>query len=78
MLLMVATVISIFGKGEIASNNLTEEKTMADQSTAFAEYIQQQGGEDFLRGVVEAVLTRLMDYEVTGQIGAGLHERSGE
>ncbi len=51
---------------------------MADDSMAFAEYIRQQGGEDFLRGVVEAVLTRLMDYEVTGQIGAGLHERSGE
>lgn len=50
---------------------------MADESMAFAEYIRQQGGEDFLRGVVEAVLTRLMDYEVTGQIGAGPHERSG-
>lgn len=71
----LATVIKNFGKVEIASNNLTEEKTMADDSMAFAEYIRQQGGEDFLRGVVEAVLTRLMDYEVTGQIGAGLHEQ---
>jgi hypothetical protein len=74
----LATVLENFGKVEIAINNLTEEKTMADDSSAFAEYIRQQGGEDFLRGVVEAVLTRLMDYEVTGQIGAGLHERSGE
>jgi len=54
---------------------------MVDESMAFAEYIRQRGSEDFLRGVVEvveAVLTRLMDYEVTGQIGAGLHERRGE
>lgn len=75
---MVATVISIFGKVGIASNNRTEEKTMADESMAFAEYIRQQGGEDFLKGVVEMVLARLMDYEVSHQIGAGLHERSGE
>lgn len=61
---MVATVIGIFGKVEIASNNRTEEKTMADESMAFAEYIRQQGGEDFLKGVVEMVLARLMDYEV--------------
>lgn len=51
---------------------------MAEQSMAFAEYIRQHGGEDFLRGVVERVLTQLMDYEVGHQIGAGLHERSGE
>lgn len=49
---------------------------MADESMAFAEYIRQQGGEDFLRGVVETVLARLMDYEVGNQIGAGRHERS--
>lgn len=67
----VATVIKNFGKVEISSNNLTEEKTMADESMAFAEYIRQQGGEDFLKGVVERVLARLMDYEVGNQIGAG-------
>lgn len=75
---MLATVLKNSGKVEIASNNLTDEKTMADESMAFAEYIRQQGGEDFLRGVVEMVLARLMDYEVSHQIGAGLHERSGE
>lgn len=45
---------------------------------AFAEWIKQAGGEDFLRSLVETVLTRLMDYEVSGIAGAGLHERSGE
>lgn len=49
---------------------------MAEERMAFAEYIRQQGGEDFLRGVVERVLARLMDYEVGNQIGAGLHECS--
>jgi transposase-like protein len=73
-----ATVIENSGKVEIAINNLTEETTMAEESMAFAEYIRQQGGEDFLKGVVEIVLARLMDYEVGNQIGAGLHERSGE
>lgn len=51
---------------------------MADDSMAFVEMIRQQGGEDFLRSLVEAVLARLMDYEVTGLAGASLHERSGE
>lgn len=51
---------------------------MADNSMAFTDWIAQQGGEDFLRSLVEMVLARLMDYEVTNIVGAGLHERSGE
>ena len=51
---------------------------MADNSMAFAQWIKQAGGEDFLRSLVETILTRLMDYEVSGIAGAGLHERSGE
>lgn len=51
---------------------------MADDSMAFVQMIRQQGGEDFLRSLVESVLAKLMDYEVSSQIGAGLHERSGE
>lgn len=39
---------------------------MADDSMAFTDWIAQQGGEDFLRSRVEAVLARLMDFEVTG------------
>ncbi len=51
---------------------------MADNSMAFTDWIARQGGEDFLRSLVETVLSRLMDYEVSGIAGAGLHERSGE
>jgi transposase-like protein len=51
---------------------------MADDSMAFVQQIQQQGGEDFLRSLVESVLAKLMDYEVSNQIGAGLHERNGD
>jgi putative transposase len=51
---------------------------MADNSMAFADWIVQQGGEDFLRSLVERVLARLMDYEVSSIAGAGLHERTGE
>jgi hypothetical protein len=41
--LVVATIGRIFGKVEVASSNRTEEKTMADESMAFAAYIRQQG-----------------------------------
>ena len=51
---------------------------MADNSMAFTDWIARQGGEDFLRSLVETVLSRLMDYEASGIAGAGLHERSGE
>ena len=51
---------------------------MADNSMAFMDLIAQQGGEDFLRSLVETVLARLMDFEVTGIAGAGLFERSGQ
>lgn len=74
----MAIVIGDSGKVEIARNNLAEETTISEESMAFAEYIRQQGGEDFLRSVAEMVLARRMDYEVGHQIGAGLHERSGE
>lgn len=51
---------------------------MAEDSMAFVQWVRQQGGEDFLHSLVESVLAKLMDYEVSNQIGAGLHERSGE
>lgn len=50
---------------------------MAEDSIAFIEQLKQQGGADFLRSLVEAVLTELMNYEVSNQIGAAPHERSG-
>ena len=70
--------IEMSGKVEFAKINLTEEKTMADDSMALMRWIRQQGGEDFLRTVMEGVLAKLMDFEVSNQIGAGLHERNGE
>ena len=70
--------IEISGKVEIATSNETEEKTMAEDSMAFAQWVKQQGGEDFLSSLVEAVLGRLMEYEVSNQLGAGRHERTGE
>lgn len=51
---------------------------MAEESMALMQLIKQQGGEDFLRSLVEEMLRKLMDFEVSHQIGAGLHERSGE
>jgi putative transposase len=51
---------------------------MADDSMAFVERLKQQGGGDFLRSLVETVLTDLMECEVSNKIGAELHERSGE
>jgi putative transposase len=74
----MAVAIEISGKVEFAKVNLTEEKTMAEESMAFAQWIRQEGGEDFLRSLVEGMLAKLMDFEVSNQIGAGLHERSGE
>lgn len=44
---------------------------MADGSMAFAEWVKQAGGEVFLRSLVEEVMARLMDYEVSGIAAAG-------
>ncbi|GLK29705.1 hypothetical protein GCM10017608_36440 [Agromyces luteolus] len=51
---------------------------MANDSMAFVARLKQQGGGDFLRSLVESVLADLMEYEVTNQIGADLHERNGD
>ena len=40
--------IEISGKVEFAKTNLTEEKTMTEDSMAFVQWIRQHGGEDFL------------------------------
>jgi transposase-like protein len=49
---------------------------MTDDSMAFWESLGQQGGEDFLRSLVERVLEQLMAFEVTNRIGAAKHERT--
>ncbi len=51
---------------------------MADESMAFVEMLKQRGGGDFLRSLVEEVLTQLMESEVSSKIGAQRHERTGE
>lgn len=51
---------------------------MANNSMTFAEQLKQLGGEDFLRSLVESVLSQLMEYEVANQIGADRHERNGD
>ncbi len=53
-------------------------KQRANDSIAFIGQLKQQGGADFLCSLVEAVLSELMNYEVSNQIGAGRHERSDE
>jgi hypothetical protein len=44
--MVIATELS--GKVEFTRNNLTEEKTMAEDSMAFTQWIRPQGGEDGL------------------------------
>ena len=51
---------------------------MTDQSMAFWESLGQQGGEDFLRTLVQRVLEQLMEFDVANRIGADKHERSEE
>ena len=49
---------------------------MAEESMTFLDVIGQQGGEDFLRTLVERVLEQLMEFEVANRIGASRHERT--
>lgn len=49
---------------------------MTDEMMPLLERLQKRGGGDFLREVAEAVLQRLMEFEVEGLVGAGRYERS--
>ncbi len=51
---------------------------MTKESMALMEHLRQQGEKDFLKEMVEEMLARMMDYEVSNQIRAERHERSGE
>jgi len=51
---------------------------MTEDTMAFLDAMQKRGGGDFLKELAEAVLQRLMDYDVEGRIGAGRYERSDE
>jgi putative transposase len=49
---------------------------MTEDRMAFWENLGHQGGEDFLRSLVERVLAQFMDFEVMNRIGAAKHERT--
>jgi transposase-like protein len=59
-------------------SNFVEETAMTKESMALMEHLRQQGEKDFLKEMVEEMLARMMDYEVSNQIRAERHERSGE
>lgn len=49
---------------------------MTDDTMPLLERLQKRGGGDFLKELAEAVLQRLMEFEVEGLVGAGRYERS--
>jgi transposase-like protein len=57
-------------------NERPEMNTMTDDTMPLLERLQKRGGGDFLKDLAEAVLQRLMEFEVEGLVGAGRYERS--
>jgi putative transposase len=57
-------------------NERPEMNTMTDDTMPLLERLQKRGGGDFLKELAEAVLQRLMEFEVEGVVGAGRYERS--
>jgi putative transposase len=57
-------------------NRQPKVNTMTDDTMPLLELLQKRGGGDFLKELSEAVLQRLMEFEVEGVVGAGRHERS--
>ena len=51
---------------------------MTDDSMAFQRWLEQHGGEDFLRGLMERILGQLLEFEVSNRIGAERHERNAD
>ena len=51
---------------------------MTDDSMASQRWLEQHGGEDFLRALMERTLEQLMEFEVSHRIGASRHERNAE
>src|SRR3981189_545994 len=51
---------------------------MTEDMMTFLDQMQKRGGGDFLKELAEAVLQRLMEFDVEGRIGAGRYERSDE
>jgi hypothetical protein len=51
---------------------------MTEDTMAFLDQTQKRGGGDFLKELAEAVVQRLMGFDMKGRIGAGRCERSDE
>ena len=49
---------------------------MTDDTMAFFNLVRERGGGDLLKDLAEAVLQRLMDYDVENLVGAARYERS--
>jgi putative transposase len=49
---------------------------MTDDTMTFLHQLRERGGEDLLKDLAEAVLQKLMDFDVDNLIGAGRYERS--
>ena len=45
---------------------------MTEDTMAFLDAMQKRGGGDFLKELAEAVLQRLMDYDVEGRMARGV------
>ena len=49
---------------------------MTDDTMAFFNLVRERGGEDLLKDLAEAVLQKLMDYDVENLVGASRYERN--
>ncbi len=49
---------------------------MTDDTMAFLHQIRERGGEDLLKDLAEAVLQKLMEFDIENRVGAGRYERS--
>jgi len=49
---------------------------MTDDTMAFFNLVRERGGEDLLKDLAEAVLQKLMDYDVENLVGAARYERN--
>jgi len=47
---------------------------MTDDRMAFSEWLEQHGGSDLLRALMERMLEQLMEFEVSNWIGAERYE----
>ncbi len=51
---------------------------MTEDRMAFSEWLEQHGGSDGLRALMERMLEQRMEFEVANRIGAERHERNSD